>query len=96
MPGSSLTDKHINDSAGTPVTAIYLCWQITVQSVSVQGLATNYQKVNSLFRSFAIAVCVAILLKQNFRMNIFKADNMRSHLHSRFKQSVMTSFPCLQ
>ena len=45
---------------------------------------------------FAVAVCVAILLKENPSVIVFKEDKMRSHLCFCFEQSVMTSFPCSQ
>ena len=45
---------------------------------------------------FAVAVCVAILLKKDPSHIVFDEDKMRSHLCSCFEEKCMSSFPCVQ
>ena len=63
-----------------------------IEMVSMQKQAASSNSCGI----FAIAVCVAILLKENPSVIVFKEEKMRSHLCSCFEQGVMTSFPCLQ
>ena len=63
-----------------------------IEMVPIQKQAGNSNDCDL----FAIAVCVALLVKENPSVIVFKEDKMRSHLCSCFEQRVMTSFPCLE
>ena len=88
----SLYDK-VDDVVKKVVSNLFLfsdCQIIEMVPIQKQAVSSNNCGL------FAIAVCVAILLKKNPSVIVFKEDAMRSHLHFCFEQSVMTSFPCSQ
>jgi len=60
-----------------------------IEMVTMQKQAANSNNCGV----FAIAVCVAILLKENPSMIVFKEDQMRPHMCSCFEQKVMINFP---
>jgi len=60
-----------------------------IEMVPVQKQAANSNNCGV----FTEAVCVAILLKENPSMIVFKEDQMRPHMCSCFEQKVMINFP---
>ena len=52
----------------------------------------NKPQIPTIVVFFAVAVCVAILLKENPGAIIFKEDQMRPHMCSCFEQKVMINF----
>ena len=86
----SLYDE-VDDVVKKVVTNLFLfseCPIIEMVPMQKQAVSSNNCGL------FAIAICVAILLKENPSVIVFKEDMMRSHLCFCFEQSVMTRFPC--
>ena len=83
----------VDDVVKKIITNLFLfsdCPIIEVVPIQKQAVSSNNCGL------FMIAVCVAIFLKENPSVVVFKEDKMRSHLYSCFELSIMTTFPCSQ